>query len=222
MAETMTDSDPLLLRLRSEGVRAAMLDALRAGGVVTDIAFDRIYPERIRRLSPLFWTPVVVARRVARLFEAHGARRVLDIGAGVGKLCIIGALTTGLDFTGVEHREGLASIGQHVIDAFDIPRARVLHGTLDDVDFTEYDGFYLFNPFEEGTFQPSKWVDRSVPLSEEGCRRDVARVEDALARAPTGTRVVTFHGFGGVMPPDYRHLPEETRGTAFLRLWVKS
>jgi len=64
-------------------------------------------------------------------------------------------------------------------------------------------------------------VDRSVPLSEEGCRRDVARVEAALDHAPAGTRVVTFHGFGGTMPPAYRHLAEETRGTAFLRLWVK-
>lgn len=217
----MRDTDPPRGRPRADAARALMLDALRAGRSVMDVAFDRIYPERIRKHSPRFWTPVVVARRVARIFEEHGARRVLDIGAGCGKFAIIGALTTELDFTGIEHRQGLATTGQQVIEAFGIPRARILHGTLDTVDFSAYDAFYLFNPFEEATFQPSRWVDRSVPLSEEGSRQDIARVEEALARAPTGTCVVTYHGFGGVMPTEYRHLAEETRGTAFLRLWVK-
>jgi SAM-dependent methyltransferase len=204
-----------------EASRKATIEALREGHAVTDIAFDRLYPERIRKLSPRFWTPVTVALRTARLFQAHGARRVLDIGAGVGKLCVIGALATDIEFTGIEHREALARIGQGVIDTYGVERARLVTGSLDAVDFAAFDGFYLFNPFEEGSFSPSHWVDRTVALSEEQARRDVEHVQRALAAARAGTVVITFHGLGGDMPAGYRHLPEETRHTSFLRLWIK-
>ncbi|MDI1445001.1 class I SAM-dependent methyltransferase [Polyangium sp. 6x1] len=205
---------------RNEARRALFAD-LAAGRVVSDIAFDRLYPERIRKLSDRYWTPVDVARRAAELFAKHGARRVLDIGAGMGKFCVIAAITTDLELSGVEHRENLVAAGREVLATYAIPRVTLIHGTLDDVDFDAYDGFYLFNPFEEGTFSPSEWVDRTVPLSEERAAGDVARVEAALARARRGACVVTFHGFGGTIPKGFTHLPEETRGIPFLRLWVK-
>jgi hypothetical protein len=204
-----------------DGARRAMLRDLAAGRAVMDLAFDRLYPVRIRKLSARFWTPVSVARRAARLFAAHGARRVLDMGAGVGKFCIVAALTTDLELTGVEHREGLVHVASELIELFSIPRVKLLHGTIDDVDLDAYDGFYLFNPFEEAGFEPSHWIDRTAPLSPERAERDVAIVEAFLARARRGTCVVTFHGFGGAMPEGWIYLAEETRGTAFLRLWVR-
>ncbi|MDI1478738.1 class I SAM-dependent methyltransferase [Polyangium sp. y55x31] len=201
--------------------RRALLADLAAGRTVSDLAFDRLYPERIRKLSNRYWTPVHVARHAAFLFAKHGARRVLDIGAGMGKFCAIAAITTDVEFSGVEQREHLVTAGREVVATYAIPRVTLIHGTLDDVDFDAYDGFYLFNPFEEGTFAPSQWVDRTIPLSEERASGDVARVEAALARARRGTCVVTFHGFGGAIPKGFVHLPEETRGVPFLRLWVK-
>ncbi|MDC3956157.1 class I SAM-dependent methyltransferase [Polyangium jinanense] len=205
---------------RNEARRALLAD-LAAGRVVSDLAFDRLYPERIRKLSNRYWTPVHVARHAAGLFAKHGARRVLDIGAGMGKFCVVGAITTELEFSGVEQRETLVAAGREVLKAYAIPRVTLIHGMLDDVDFDAYDGFYLFNPFEESTFSPSQWVDRTVPLSEERATEDVARVEAAFARARRGTCIVTFHGFGGAIPKGFVYLPEETRGVPFLRLWVK-
>ncbi|MDI3289528.1 class I SAM-dependent methyltransferase [Polyangium sp. 15x6] len=205
---------------RNEARRALLAD-LAAGRVVSDLAFDRLYPERIRKLSNRYWTPVQVACRAASLFAKHGARRVLDIGAGMGKFCVIAAITTDLELSGIEQRESLVTAGREVLAAYDIPRVTLIHGMLDDVDFDAYDGFYLFNPFEEGTFASSQWVDRTIPLSEERATEDIARVEAALARARRGTCVVTFHGFGGAIPKGFAHLPEETRGVPFLRLWVK-
>ena len=204
-----------------DAARRALLADLAAGHVVSDLAFDRLYPERIRKLSNRYWTPVHVARNAASLFAKHGARRVLDIGAGMGKFCVVAALTTDLELIGVEQREGLVTAGREFLATYGIPRVTLIHGTLDDVDFDAYDGFYLFNPFEEGTFAPSQWVDRTVPLSEERASADIARVEAALARARRGACVVTFHGFGGAIPKGFVHLPEETRGIPFLRLWVK-
>ncbi|MDC0741114.1 class I SAM-dependent methyltransferase [Polyangium mundeleinium] len=201
--------------------RRVLLAEVAAGRTVSDVAFDRLYPERIRKLSHRYWTPVDVARHAATLFAKHGARRVLDIGAGMGKFCVVAALTTDLEVSGVEQREGLVVAGRELLATYAIPRVTLIHGTLDDVDFDAYDGFYLFNPFEEGTFAPSEWVDRTIPLSEQRASEDAARVEAALARARRGTCVVTFHGFGGALPPGFVYLPEETRGIPFLRLWVK-
>jgi hypothetical protein len=156
------------------------------------------------------------------LLTATGATRILDIGAGVGKLCIVGALTTQATFTGLEHRAHLVQAGREAIRALGIPRAHLVHGTLSSVDFDAYDGFYLYNPFEENVFPKDKQLDHTVPLSADRFRADIASVEEALARAKVGTRVITFHGFGGELPATYRALPEETRRTAFLRLWEKT
>jgi hypothetical protein len=206
---------------RQKDARRAMLADLAAGRPVTDVAFDRIYPERIRKLSDRFWTPVDVARLAARLFASHGARRVLDVGAGVGKFCVIAALTTDLELMGLEQREGLVGVANDILRAFDVPRVTMMAGSIDAVDLESYDGLYLFNPFEEGGFEPSEWIDKSVTLSFERAQRDVGVIEAHLARARRGTCVVTFHGFGGAMPEGWIHLAAETREKAFLRLWVK-
>jgi hypothetical protein len=197
------------------------LAQLASGLTVMDSAFDRIYSEPIRRRSAQFWTPVVVARRATALLTAAGATRILDVGAGAGKFCIIGALTTRATFTGIEHRAHLVEAGQAAIRALGIPRAELVHGALSSIDFSAYEGFYLYNPFEENFFAKDKQLDDTVPLSADRFRADVAMVEQALERAKVGTRVVTFHGFGGRIPDTYRALPEETRRTALLRLWVK-
>jgi SAM-dependent methyltransferase len=201
--------------------RRRVLAALASGKAVTDIAFDRVYPERIRKISSKFWTPVTVARRVGKLFAAHGARRVLDVGAGVGKLCIVAALDTELELVGIEHRKSLVEIAKDVIDTYSIPRVTMIHGTLDDVDLDAFDGFYLYNPFEEAALAPAEWADRTMTLSPDEARRDVARMESFFSAARKGTCVVTYHGFGGAMPEGFVHLAGETRGTAFLRLWVR-
>jgi hypothetical protein len=52
-------------------------------------------------------------------------------------------------------------------------------------------------------------------------RRDVERAELALAGAPVGTRVVTYLGFGGKMPPEYLLAMTESIGPDALRLWIK-
>jgi hypothetical protein len=46
-------------------------------------------------------------------------------------------------------------------------------------------------------------------------------VRERLHRARRGTRVVTYHGFGGDLPPSYRLELEEEAGTERIELWVK-
>ena len=57
--------------------------------------------------------------------------------------------------------------------------------------------------------------------SQQRFVRDVRRALDAIARAPEGTRVVTYHGLGATLAPDYRLVSVEEAGTDVLELWVK-
>jgi len=197
------------------------IEALRAGEPVTDEAFDALYPADVRELSSRFWTPVSVAVRAAKLCALEGRARVLDVGAGVGKFCLAGALVTESIFVGIEHRRALVDVGREVIAAVGARGARLVHGTIEDIDFSYFDALYFYNPFEENLVAPTWQMDREVSLSLERFQEDVTRIEAALGSAPPGMRVVTYQGFGGRMPPDYEVVEEDVEGTAELQLWVK-
>jgi hypothetical protein len=210
------DFTPIL----DETLRRAIED-LGRGQVVPDRVFDQLFPERIRLISSRFWTPIHVGRKAARILAA-GKGPILDVGAGVGKFCLIGALTTDAEFHGLEHREELVGIANAVIEALGLShRAHVFHGTLDDLDWARYSSFYFCNPFEENLFPDGRRYDDQVLLSKTRFQEDTARVEQALDMAALGTRIVTFHGLGAKVPATYRLCPEETRGNPLLHAWIK-
>ncbi|MEO8204579.1 MAG: methyltransferase domain-containing protein [Chthoniobacterales bacterium] len=186
--------------------------------VLEDERFDLIYPPEVRELSWLHWTPLAVARRAARLLVTHPGIRVLDIGCGVGKFCIVGALTTAGHFTGVEQRKSLVDVARDAIRINKIPNTRILHGNIEGIRFGDFDAFYLFNPFEENLFDAGK-IDSSVELSLALYKQYVIYVARQLAQAPAGTRLVTYGGYCYEVPNCYecrqKMLDEE------LKLWVK-
>ena len=64
-------------------------------------------------------------------------------------------------------------------------------------------------------------ADETVELGREVFWRDVAAAERFLSRAPYGTRVVTYCGWGGSMPKDYELVLRE-RCAGLLELWRKT
>ena len=147
---------------------------------------------------------------------------MLDIGSGVGKFCIVGAATTGAIFSGIEHRPHLVAIAREAARQLRISRVEFTVGMIDDVDWSCFDAFYLFNPFEENVFAERGAFDRSVVLSEDRFWIDAAFVERRLAGFPVGTRVATFHGFGGRIPPSYELVEQLPMRDGVLRLWTKA
>jgi SAM-dependent methyltransferase len=79
---------------------------------IEDEKFDLIYPAKIRKLSSIFWTPVAVAAEAAKWLVTAPGLRVLDIGCGPGKFCLVAAALTDGTFTGVEQRKTLVDIAQ--------------------------------------------------------------------------------------------------------------
>jgi SAM-dependent methyltransferase len=197
-------------------------ERLRAGEVVPDGEFDDVFPPEIEAVSFRHWTPVAVARRAAHLMADAGARRILDVGAGPGKFCIVGALTTDAHFTGLERRRNLVEEARRAAARLRVDRVHFAHANLLDFDSRGFDGFYLYNPFQEFVEADDPFpIDRTVRRSEALHKTYIAATIAMLIRAPVGTVVATFHGFGGPMPGQYRRLREERLFGAQLVLWMR-
>jgi Methyltransferase domain len=208
--------------LMSEESIPSLHTQLREGMVVLDSEFDAVYPVDVRIVSSCFWTPVSVARRAAELLVRKQNDRVLDVGSGVGKFCIVGAAATGATFVGIEQRLRLVGVAEDARQQIGAHSAHFVRGSFDTVDVRSFDAIYFFNPFEENLFEPDLQLDHDVHLGEERFSADVERAESLLRRARTGTRVVTYHGFGGEMPAGYDLIHRERHHADKLELWQKS
>src|SRR5258708_18721865 len=108
-------------------LEALLSSRLRDGYCVSDSDFDQVYPRAAREVSSAFWTPVSVALRVARLLVQGSPTRVLDVGSGVGKFCIVGAAATGASLVGVEHREHFVCTARETARLVGVSSARFVH-----------------------------------------------------------------------------------------------
>jgi hypothetical protein len=195
-----------------------------SGGAVplpSDADFDLVYPERIRRLSWVHWTPVTVAARAATILTNAGASRILDVGSGVGKFCIVGAMVTPARFVGVERRRNLVDIAGVAAKELGASRATFVHASIDEFRFEGFDGVYLYNPFFEQISRYLPPIDDSVGYSPKTYKALTEAVTAQLATLDTGAAVVTYHGFGGLMPRSYRFMGDEPAGDDLLDLWIK-
>jgi len=192
---------------------------LACGFDVEDHELDGLFPEWARRRSRLHWTPIAVARRAARWLVTGPRSRVLDVGAGVGKFALVGALVTEGSFVGVEQRQEMVDVALAAARGLGARRASFVHGDMADLDWSSFDGVYLYNPFLEDLRDDGP-LDRTGDDRADTFTAYVRLVQERLAAAPVGTRVATFHGFGGELPPGYHEEPQPTP-IRDLSLWRK-
>jgi SAM-dependent methyltransferase len=196
----------------------AVASSLRLQQSLSDARFDQVYPREHRIRSWVHWTPLDVAHRVCALLDPTPTCRVLDVGAGVGKLCHVGALSTSASWFGIERDPEMVQVAAKAAMALGVAdRATFVQGDVDDLDWSEFDAFYFYNPFAERL-----WATDEEP----GDRRNtyvakVALTQNRLAAAAPGTRVVTYHGFGGDMPASYDLVHREPAHEDELQLWIR-
>lgn len=189
-----------------------------AGCPIDDDRFDQVFPERVRDFSSVYWTPVAVASHAAKLLVKTPGTRVLDVGCGPGKFCLIAALVTDGHFTGIEQRADLVKIAKEAAAKERLPNVEIIHGNVIDFPFSQYEAFYLYNPFEENVFE-TQTIDRAVPLSAELYMKYIKYVATELEAKSLGTKVVTYLGSALEVPSCY-----DCQLTAFgsdLKLWAK-
>jgi hypothetical protein len=208
----------------SEREEVARLCArIQHGDLVRDAEFDSWLPDFALSSSTTHWTPLQVAIRAARWLESHGVRNVLDVGSGIGKFCVAGALSTKMSFHGIEQRRRLVEGSRELATRFRVhDRVHFEHGNLDDGLPGKADGLYFYNPFEENLVAPAMWIDDSVEHSRANFRVSVERAEHLLHDARVGTLVVTYNGLGGRIPGNFRLCRARQAGSNVLRLWRKT
>jgi len=193
-------------------------DALERRAEVSDAELDRVFPEELRDRSHLHWTPVAIAVRAAELLAPSPGLRVLDVGAGAGKLCLVGAIVTGATWWGIEQDAVLVAAANRAAWALGVEhRTRFVHGDGSRLAWDEFDAFYFYNPFSTLMLAPHA----SPFLRYATIQNTLRRIEQRLATAPAGARVVTYYGFGGTLPAGYTLISREPAGGDALELWIR-
>ncbi len=191
--------------------------ALAGDHPIGDHVFDRLFPQAVRFRSGIHWTPLEVARRAVAWLAPDDTARVLDLGAGVGKLCLVGALTTRARWSGIERDAVMVRAARAAAEQLGLgARVTFALGDIAAVDWASHDAFYLFNPFAEALFAGA------AATREDDYVAHLDAVYRNLEAARAGTRVVTYHGFGGNKDLDgYDLVQREPAREDELCLWIR-
>ncbi len=192
---------------------------LKSGVKVNDEYFDTVYPVPLRSVSKLHFTPVAVAQYAACALVERPGTRVLDIGSGAGKFCLVGAACTEGHFTGVEQRERLFRLSEEIAGHYALPNVSFLHANITDIRFEGFDAFYFFNPFHENINQQNP-LDFSVRLNRELYFRYSRFVREQLSKMPGGTKLATYFSNSDEIPGSYKARLVYFNG--YLKVWEKS
>jgi hypothetical protein len=191
---------------------------LRAGRVPHESHFDRFLPADLRAVSSTYWTPLEVVVRAASWLDEVGVSQVVDIGSGVGKFCVVGALAGRCTYVGLEQRPRLVAAASELARQFGVQdRVRFVAGVFGEAPTPVADAYYFFNSFGENLFLPEDWLDHDTELGDGRFARDLQCARVFLRSLPSGAYVLTYNGFGGRLPRSYaevrvdRELPNPLR-----------
>ena len=191
--------------------------------LLDDGLFDEQLPRRIQHHASVHFTPVEVARCAARLLTVRDGARVLDVGSGAGKFCLVAAREVPTaTFVGVELRAHLVAVAEQLATEHKLANATFVHADAFDLDWSCFDAFYLFNPFAEQRHPLVFVMDRTIELAPANFDQYVLEVQRRLALAALGTRVVTYHGFGAPLPDSYEQVSSFMLCTGMLETWVQT
>lgn len=185
---------------------------------LTEEAFEELLPEKLQSKSKCFFTPAEVAIEAAKWLSGKDKRKVLDIGAGVGKFCLFGARHTGAQFLGIEYRKELVEIANSMFNLFGVKNARVIHKNIIDFDFSDFKAFYYYNPYGENLARHLR-LDDSQTLSERNYYLFMEYTLKELSKAPRGTRLVTYYGSEMMLPQNYVCIKMFMHHN--LKFWIK-
>lgn len=185
----------------------------------SDLIFNSLYPNPIQEVAEKHWTPINVAKKAAAFLAISPDVKVLDIGSGSGKFCLVAAhehpLTT---FYGVEQRQNLVDLSTELAKELQLENAFFSCDNICNIDFEKYDHFYFYNSFYENV-QGTQKIDSTIKYSEELYNYYNRYLYKQLKKKPEGTRLVTYHSFGIEIPAGYEVV--NTDYNEFLKFWIK-
>lgn len=185
---------------------------------LTEYSFSKQLPLYLQQRSKRFLTPISIAQMATEWLTEDGKKRILDIGAGVGKFCIAGAMYSDSHFFGIEYRPSLAKIANELIIKYELDNAIIQCGDVTEIDFNDFDAFYMYNPFFENLV-PTLRLNNEVELMMSLYTYYYKHTEKKLNNIKSGSRLVTYHGNNFEIPSTFKKVKEGVDG--YLKLWIK-
>jgi SAM-dependent methyltransferase len=204
----------------SKADRQAMLEDV----AMADELFDRNLPSHLKRLSQVHWTPAVVAEQVALYLEKlPPTTRLIDIGSGVGKFCVLLALQAQVQISGIENRPELYKISEQIKNANALSHVHFIRGDMLDLIWDSYDVFYLYNPFQEHVLRSDEdKFDRLHQFDRSRYATYTSEVFRQLCFAEPGKHLITYHGYGGLVPESFTLVQQRDISGGELCFWEKT
>ncbi|MFY0252656.1 methyltransferase domain-containing protein [Chitinophaga sp. 30R24] len=192
---------------------------LKPNCYVNDAAFDWLYPEKIQQLSRRHWTPLSIAKTAARFLAHQPGKKVLDIGSGVGKFCLVGArFFPESTFYGIEQRLELHKYALEAKAATQAHNACFMHGNFTQIDLSGFDGFYFYNAFFENLTDEDH-IDNQVEFATSIYNYYCRYLFRELEKTASGTRLVTFHSLEDEVPPCFQIV--DASADLMLKMWIR-
>lgn len=188
--------------------------------LIKDDYFDKFYSPRIQQLSEKHWTPLSISKLAATYLAADDGAQILDIGAGVGKFCLIAAQQQpSCHFYGIEQRKNLVHFAEKTGKRLSLDNVTFLHGDFTHIDLNQFDHFYFYNSFYENLVDDECRIDGSITHSATLYDYYSQYLRSVFAQRASGTKIVTYHSYKEVVPDDYRLV--DSKANTFLKFWIK-
>ena len=188
---------------------------------LSDEDFDLIFSPEVRSHSQVHWTPIAVAKKAAEVLQEMKVEKILDVGSGCGKFCLLTSILSEMQVTGVEQRDFLSLAAKKAKNSFRLNNLNFINGSAFDLSWKEFDCVYFFNPFYEQK-TPERRMKNDQPMSESLFNTFYQMTLARLREQKKGSKVMTYHGLGGALPNEYSLLYHKSIGTDFLKIWIKN
>ena len=131
--------------------------------------------------------------------------KVLDIGSGIGKFCILAAkLRPDFIFEGIELDVDRVEVSNLIAKEMGVQNVRFIHGDFRYLDVKEYGGFFIYSPFRMGAAHelnvtPCNWNYNKVMKYVNEMNAITAF---KLSSMPTGTKYYILDGAHSIDVPE--------------------
>lgn len=187
----------------------------------TDLDFDQYLPPRLQKLSSSQWTPLFVIKEIVQMIKTHSISHIYDLGSGVGKFSILVSLLGEIQVTGFEQRKELLDLAQALKIKFKANLVEFSHLDFLELDFSHFDAIYCFNPLYE-TMSTKFSIDEETPKSSILYIQKILKLKSNFLNMQKGSKIITYHGFGGIMPKEFKLITKRKNYFGEIEVWEKN
>lgn len=168
-----------------------------------DSSFDKIFQEKYTKISKIHWTPIEIAKIATEWLAKSEDTKILDIGSGVGKFCIVGSMVSDAHFFGIEKRRNLVNETNRLKNKYNLKKINIINENVLNINFKDYDAFYYFNPFCE-QIATYGLIDDTLNPSNDKYVTYENHVFNQLDKLKVGARLVTYYSANFYPPPSFK------------------